>query len=213
MSLRTFEPELKIYTDDSLKELVTDSISPKLITQLVLSELSNLRAGNAHTKTRAEVSGGGKKPWRQKGTGRARHGSTRSPIWVKGGVANGPRSDKNWHKKINKTARMAGLRFLTSDRYKNDNIFVYNNLEINSKTKEANKYFQEINSKLNSKNSEFLIIYTNNDKKSTLSFSNLGVNFLSSKNLKLYKLAQAKYYVFTPDALKEITDKLKSKYV
>ncbi|HMV43648.1 MAG TPA: 50S ribosomal protein L4, partial [Leptospiraceae bacterium] len=63
---------------------------------------SNSRDPIAHTKTRGEVSGTGKKPWKQKGTGRARHGSRRSPIWVGGGIAHGPRNDKNFERKINK---------------------------------------------------------------------------------------------------------------
>ena len=77
-----------------------------LVHQVVIGMQANTRTGLANAKMRGEVSGGGKKPWRQKGTGRARHGSTRSPIWKGGGVSHGPRSDKNYDQKINKKTRV-----------------------------------------------------------------------------------------------------------
>src|SRR6185503_8469352 len=95
-----------------------------LMAEAVRVQQANARKGLAHTKTRGEVSGGGKKPWKQKGTGRARVGSTRSPIWRHGGVTFGPRSNRNWELKINKKAKTKALFMSLSDKAKDGKLIV-----------------------------------------------------------------------------------------
>lgn len=95
-----------------------------LVHEVVRLMNSNARTPVAHTKTRGEVRGGGKKPWKQKGTGRARHGSTRSPIWVGGGVAHGPRNEKNFERKINKKVKAKALLTILSKKFKEGEILM-----------------------------------------------------------------------------------------
>lgn len=99
-----------------------------LVHQVVVSMMSSARHPIANTKTRGEVRGGGKKPWQQKGTGRSRHGSTRSPIWVGGGVAHGPRSDKNFDRKINKKAKAKALYTILSKKLRDGEILFIDTL-------------------------------------------------------------------------------------
>ncbi len=93
-----------------------------LVHQVVTSLQSNARRGTAHTKTRGEVRGGGKKPWQQKGTGRARHGSTRSPLWVGGGVTHGPRADKKYARAVNAKMAARALASVLSRKWKDGEI-------------------------------------------------------------------------------------------
>jgi large subunit ribosomal protein L4 len=108
-----------------------------LLAEAVRVQQSNARKGLAHTKTRADVSGGGKKPWKQKGTGRARVGSTRSPIWRHGGITFGPRSNRNWELKINKKAKTKALFMSLSDKAKDGRLIVIDSIKLDPvKTKE-----------------------------------------------------------------------------
>lgn len=109
-----------------------------LVHQVSMGMMANKRAGTAHTKDRSDVSGGGKKPWKQKGTGQARHGSNRSPIWVGGGVTFGPRNDKDYSQKINRKMRVKALYTVLSRRTKDSQILALDTLSLSAmKTKDA----------------------------------------------------------------------------
>lgn len=118
-----------------------------LVHQVIVSLQSNARAGTAHTKNKAEVSGGGKKPWKQKGTGRARHGSNRSPIWIGGGITHGPRADKNYDKKINEKVRRKALFHVLSDKLKAGMILFVEDLRFPAiKTQDASSVLTSLSS-------------------------------------------------------------------
>src|SRR3989338_14679 len=109
-----------------------------LVHQVTTGMQANLRQNRAHTKDRAEVSGGGKKPWKQKGTGQARHGSSRSPIWRHGGITFGPRAERNYSEKINKKMRISALLSVLSQKAKDGEIILVDQLAFaGPKTKDA----------------------------------------------------------------------------
>lgn len=124
-------------------------INPALVHQAVVTQMANKRKVIAHTKNRSEVRGGGRKPWAQKGTGRARHGSSRSPIWKGGGVTFGPRNDRNFKMRINKKMRQNAMLMVLSDKLANNYSTIVDKFEINEfKTKIFNKIISGFENKI-----------------------------------------------------------------
>lgn len=112
-------------------------VKESVVHQVMVAQMANARVAIAHTKTKGEVRGGGIKPWKQKGTGRARHGSIRSPLWKGGGVTFGPRKDRNFSQKVNKKMKTKALFMCLSDKVKNGLMVLVDKLNLaEGKTKE-----------------------------------------------------------------------------
>lgn len=119
--------------------------NPDLVAQVLYSQASNRRAGTAHTKNRAEVRGSHKKPWNQKGSGRARHGSAQSPLWKGGGVTFGPRNEKNYKKTIPRSMKVAALYSLLSAKVREGRVIFVDTLsESTGKTKAADAIMKNL---------------------------------------------------------------------
>lgn len=174
-----------------------------LVKQVADSLLSAKRKPIAHTKGRGEVRGGGKKPWRQKGTGRARHGSIRSPIWVGGGVTGGPTKDKNFDRKVSKKMRIRALHTILSQKLRDGEVlFVDKVLLAEPKTKVAVKALQSLSNikgfeKIFSKKKNAIVIAMSTKNKETeRAFDNLGnVEVIEARNLSPLLLLEYKYLV------------------
>ncbi len=185
---------------------------PTLVHEVVLALQASRRAGTAHAKGRGEVRGGGKKPWRQKGTGRARHGSTRSPIWVGGGVAHGPRSEKNYTKKVNIQARRTALASLLSQKLKDGEALFVDALSLSeSKTKHAASLLKEFSEKsgvgsVGKKGGRALILLPKSDPAIIRAFRNLPyVTVAEARNLNAEEALTPKYLLFTKNAVEKIS--------
>lgn len=176
-----------------------------LVSQTINSIKSSVRKGTAHAKDRSDVSGGGKKPWKQKGTGRARHGSTRSPIWVGGGVAHGPTNEKNYFRKVNKKARNKALFTLLSAKYKDGEILFVDNIGLDKiKTKEAVSVLKTLSGikgfeKISYKTGKRVLIYTSKkDENAVKSFKNISsVSVEEMRNMDPLSVANYKYVIVT----------------
>jgi len=178
-----------------------------LIHQAVVAQMANRRQVLAHTKNRGEVRGGGIKPWKQKGTGRARQGSIRSPLWVGGGVVFGPRNDRNFHQKINKKMKRKALLMCLSDRAKEEKIILLDKLEFeNFKTKK----FIEILNKLPNKEKKTLLVLADNDKKIIKSAANLSyLKTIESVNINVIDVLNNEYLMLPVATLKAVQENLK----
>ena len=172
-----------------------------LVHQVVEGMRSNKRAGTADTKDRGEVRGGGKKPWKQKGTGRARHGSSRSPIWGGGGVTHGPLAEKNYKRKISKKMRAQALFSVFSKKLKDGEIIFIDTLSVSSiKTKTAVEVLKSLakvsgwKTLLNSKKPRVLTALFERNEKTEKSFRNLPqLEIVFLKNLNPLDVLNHKY--------------------
>ena len=193
-------------------------IKEDLIHQAMVCQTSNDRQVLAHTKTKAEVRGGGKKPWKQKGTGRARAGSSRSPIWIGGGVTFGPRNDRNFSKKINKKMRQKAITMVLSDRFANGNMVVVDKVEmVDFKTKIFNGFIGKMetifsNEKDQSNKRSILFVNDNKDEKIFKSARNLvGLNIINFENLNIVDLLKYRNLIVTESVAEAINKRYTNK--
>jgi large subunit ribosomal protein L4 len=179
------------------------SYNETLIHQLVTRYLAGARAGTKAQKTRSDVSGGGSKPWRQKGTGRARSGSTRSPIWRTGGVAFAARP-RSYEQKLNKKMFRAGIRSILSELLRQDRLVVSSDISPDSpKTKELAAKLKNIDAK------RILILVESIDENLALASRNIPyVEVIEAINLSPVLLVAADKVIASPGALKKIEEHL-----
>ncbi|MFW5789968.1 MAG: 50S ribosomal protein L4 [Bacillota bacterium] len=170
-------PELTVYNSSGSevekinlsKEIFEENINEHVVHEAVTAQLAAKRQGNASTKGRSEVRGGGRKPWRQKGTGRARHGSIRSPLWVGGGITFGPKP-RSYKKKINRKTKKLALRSVLTAKADAGELLIIDNLSFEKpKTKNA----VEILKNLNLEDKKVLIVLPEKDKNAYLSIRNI----------------------------------------
>ena len=168
-----------------------------LMHQVVNAQLAARRAGTHSTKTRKEVRGGGAKPWKQKGTGRARAGSSRSPIWIGGGIAHGPKP-RDYSERTNKKMIKAALRCALSDRAADDKVLVVDSFNFDQpSTKQAKSALSALGVE-----GRALVVIGREDANAVKSFRNLPqVHVLATDQLNCYDVLVSDYVVFSKDSL------------
>ena len=203
--------EVKNIKNEKTKDLTLDAkvfgIEPNdvVLKKAIDLQLAASRQGTAKTKTRSEVSGGGRKPWRQKGTGRARQGSTRATQWVGGGIAGGV-NPRSYSFKMNKKERVLALKSALTHIAKNKSLVVVDSLELKSnKTSEVKELIKTLGL-----NGKVLFITANDAENLYLATRNLGYTYsLMSDEINCYDLVNADTVVIEEEAVKKIEEALK----
>lgn len=177
----------------------------KLVYQVVTSQKKRRQIPAAHTKGRKEVRGGGRKPWPQKGTGRARHGSIRSPLWKGGGVTFGPTKEKSFKRKINKKMRKKALFAVLSQKLKDDEIIFVDTFKLQKlKTKQAKKQIESLIPEVNKKT---LILIPPERKGIYLACRNLPYyDTMPANQINALDLLRYKYIIIPKESLKIVKD-------
>lgn len=190
-------------------------INPDLLHQAYITQLANSRQVLAHTKGRGEVRGGGRKPWRQKGTGRARHASIRSPIWKGGGVTFGPTKERNFKKKINKRMKRQALFMALSSKIKDNEFLMLDDFKLESpKTKEAMRIFKNLSAGLpgwrsdKKKRDSILVVSPGHDQNIKRAVKNLPfARAASAKDLSVREILENKFLVMMKDTVPQIAER------
>jgi len=184
-------------------EIVNQKLNTDILYQEVRRYLASIRAGTHSTKGRSEVSGGGRKPWRQKGTGNARAGSIRSPIWKGGGVVFGPKP-RDYSFKLNKKVIRKSRLIALSEKFRDNKILVLNECEFEvPKTKRA----ADMLNNLNLKGKKVLVVLDNLNSNEAKSFRNLSnVSLSNVKGLNTYNILVSEYVIFTKSSLNKLVE-------
>lgn len=194
------------------KKIFDVEFNPDLVHQVVVSQMANKRTPIAHTKDRGEVRGGGKKPWPQKGLGRARHGSIRSPIFKGGGVVFGPRKYKKLEKKIPKKMKKKALFMILSEKLRRNLLFLFEEIKVEKpKTKIFAQLIEKWKEKIkNFKKGSVLIALGRKDENLSLAARNIpNLKVMQAKDLNCLDLLSFKYLVLTKDSVKVIEEQFK----
>ena len=182
-------------------EIFEAPVKEHLIHQVVNWQLASKRSGSASTKTRGEVKGGSSKPWKQKGIGRARHGSIRSPIWRKGGVTFGPKP-KDWSYSLPKKVRKGALISALSQTYSNDSVFVLKDFDLPEiKTKQVVNFLQKFDLK------KALIVINDSNENLYKSARNIkDIKVIKDKGLNVYDILKFKNLIFIKDSINNLQE-------
>lgn len=177
-------------------------LNEDLLYQVVTSQIANQRQVVAHAKGRSEVRGGGKKPWRQKGTGRARHGSIRSPIWRGGGVTHGPTKERNFKKAINKKMMQAALKVALSSKARDGQLFIIDSLTIEQpKTKEMASIMKRFTPVLGKLQNVLLVTPTDSGTVYKSARNLPYLDTIEARNLNPLTLLSANHVILSKDSL------------
>lgn len=182
--------------------------NPELVHFSYESIRANSRERIASVKNRGEVRGGGKKPWKQKGTGRARHGSIRSPLWKGGGVTHGPTDEKNYEKKINKKQKVLALFSLLSKKFKDGDLKIIDSLKLNEiKTKEVSAILGNL---LEKRGTSVIFVPSKENKDFNRASRNIPkVLAVGPESLNVYDLSTHRDIFIEKDAVSAIADHFK----
>lgn len=220
INIKLYNQKAEAIGDEKLSDKIFSvKMNQDLVHQAFVTQMANERQVLAHTKDRSEVSGGGKKPWKQKGTGRARSGSSRSPIWIGGGVTFGPTKDRNFKKKINRKMKQKAIYMVMSDKAKCNNFILLDKLEITEyKTRTVNDIIKGLEKVLNANivtendkkmiKRSCLIVNDAKDEKVKYSARNIaGIEIINLENLNILDLLKYKNLILTKEGMKKIEER------